>query len=120
VPVLAVHLAEVFFPKKLAGGVQAIEAVGAEEGEDALAVGDRRRGCQAGGPMTRLVRRRLVQGPLPKDFACFAANRQYGELVILGQGQIIMGAWPDEAGLHLAAVGKLLPHAALMAAANSP
>src|SRR5262245_24269461 len=67
VPVLAVHLAEVLFPKELAGGVQAIEAVRTEEGEDERAVGDGRRGGETGGEVAGLVRRGLVHRLLPED-----------------------------------------------------
>src|SRR5439155_6056873 len=105
VAVLGVHLAEVFLPQQLAGGVEAVEAVGAEEGEDTLAVGDRRGRGEAGGVVAGLVRGGLVHRLLPDDLAGLAADREHGELVVVSRTQVVVSARADEARRDRLAVG---------------
>src|SRR5262245_45211055 len=103
VPVLAVHFAEVFLPKKFAGGVQAVEAVGAEEGEDERAIGDGRRGGETGGEMAGLVRRGFVHRLLPEDLPGLAADAQHHELAVPCHCRIVVSAGANEARLELLA-----------------
>src|SRR5262249_8467666 len=103
VSVLAVHFAEVFFPKKLAGGVQAIEATGTEESEDERDIGDGRRGGETGGEMAGFVRRGLVHRLLPENLPSLAADAQHRELVDPGRFKIVVSAGANEARLQLLA-----------------
>src|SRR5262249_39392806 len=105
VPVLAVHLAEGGFPEQIAAGVEAVEAVRAEEREDVLAVGDGRRRGEAGRDLPGLMRQGLVYRLLPEYLPGLAADGQDREFVALGHAQIVMGAGAHEAGLDGIAVG---------------
>ena len=92
VAVLAVHFAQLLLPEQLAPGVQAVEPARAEEREQQGAVGDRRGRGQAAGHMPGFVRQLLVHRLLPENLAVAAADGQDHELVVMGQGQVVMGA----------------------------
>src|SRR6516162_5660106 len=95
---LAVHLAEVLAPNQFAVEVQAVEAIGAEIGEDMLAVGDGRGRGEAGGDVARLVGNLLVNGLLPEDLARLAAHGEDDELMVESRGEVVMRAGANELG----------------------
>src|SRR5262245_33652758 len=87
------HWAKVGLPNQLALDAEAVQPKRAKEGEEMLAVGRRRIGCQAARLMTLLVRQRLPQRFLPEDFSARAVDRQGHEPVAMGDGEVVVIAW---------------------------
>src|SRR5262249_22302389 len=104
VAVLAVHLAEVFFPNELAVEVETIQAIRAERRKDVFAVADRRRRREASSYVAGFVRRSVMHSFLPENLPALAAHGQHGEFVASGPIQIVVRARPNEPRLDGIAV----------------
>src|SRR5262245_11334199 len=81
VPMLGVHLAQVFFPDQLSIQVEAIQAVRSEGSEDTLAVGDGGGRGEAAADMAGFERSGFEHRLLPENLAGGAADRQDHEIV---------------------------------------